>query len=315
VSARPTPDLVVLGDCNPDLVLSDPEIEPAFGQEERLIEHAELTIGGSGAIMACAAARLGLRTALIGLVGEDHFGRFMLDALAQRGVDVSGVVADDRLRTGLTVILARPDDRAILTFPGAIPSMAAERIDSELLHSARHVHVSSYFLQTGLVAGLEPVLRSVRAGGVSTSLDPNWDPSGRWDAGLRALLPQLDLLLPNAAEACRISGTEDPSAAALKLAEQGPLVAVKLGADGAIAADAHGRISEAPAPRGIEPVDTVGAGDAFDAGFIKAYLAGEGTDRALAFACACGALSTLAAGGVDGQPTLADARALAAAAE
>ena len=122
-------DLLVLGDVNPDLVLSDASMEVAFGQAETLVDDAELTIGGSGAIMACAAARLGLRTALAGLVGDDQFGAFMLRAVSERGVDVSGVVVDPGVRTGLTVVLARPGDRAILTFPGAIAAMTAERVD------------------------------------------------------------------------------------------------------------------------------------------------------------------------------------------
>ncbi|MGZ4176178.1 MAG: carbohydrate kinase family protein, partial [Solirubrobacteraceae bacterium] len=126
-------DVLVLGDVNPDLVLSDRSMEVAFGQAETLVDDAELTIGGSGAIMACAAARLGLRTALAGLVGADQFGAFMRDAVVACGVDVSGVVVDAGERTGLTVVLARPGDRAILTFPGAIAAMTADRVAPELL--------------------------------------------------------------------------------------------------------------------------------------------------------------------------------------
>jgi sugar/nucleoside kinase (ribokinase family) len=113
-------DLLVLGDCKPDLVLSGDQVEPAFGQIERLVDAADLTIGGSAGILACGAARLGLRTALVGIVGDDLFGSFMCTALAQRGVDTRGIVVDPGARTGLTVILGRPGDRAILTFPGTI---------------------------------------------------------------------------------------------------------------------------------------------------------------------------------------------------
>ena len=147
-------DLLVLGEVNPDLVLSDASMQVAFGQAETLVDDAELTIGGSGAIMACAAARLGLRTAIAGLVGDDQFGAFMLRAVSERGVDVSGVAVDPGVRTGLTVVLARPGDRAILTFPGAIAAMTAARVDPALVARARHVHVSSFFLQTALAPGL-----------------------------------------------------------------------------------------------------------------------------------------------------------------
>jgi sugar/nucleoside kinase (ribokinase family) len=306
-------DLLVLGDVNPDLVLSDASMEVTFGQAETLVDGAELTIGGSGAIMACAAARLGLRTALVGLVGPDQFGEFMLRAVSERGVDVSGMVVSDEVRTGLTVVLTRPDDRAILTFPGAIAAMTADQVDAGLLARARHVHVSSFFLQTALAPGLADVLRSARAGGATTSVDPNWDPAERWDGGLRGLLPEIDMLLPNAVEACRVAGVDDASTAAGRLAELGPLVAVKLGAEGAVAAPAggSGELVRATAPqRVVDPVDAVGAGDAFDAGLLCALLDGRPLDGALAFACACGTLSMRAAGGTAAQPTLTEASAV-----
>jgi sugar/nucleoside kinase (ribokinase family) len=311
VSAARDLDLLVLGDVNPDLVLSDASLEVSFGQAETLVQDAELTIGGSGAIMACAAARLGLRTALAGLVGPDQFGTFMREAVSARGVDVRGVIVDPDVRTGLTVVLARPGDRAILTFCGAIAAMTAERVDAGLLARARHVHVSSFYLQTGLVAGLPALLRSVRAGGATTSVDPNWDPSGGWDGGLRELLPDIDVLLPNETEACRIAGADDVVSAARALAQAGPTVVVKLGADGALAVPAGGGGDpvRVPAISGIEPVDAVGAGDTFDAGLLAGRLAGKPLTDAVALACACGALSLRAAGGTARQPTLEEARA------
>jgi sugar/nucleoside kinase (ribokinase family) len=303
-------DLLVLGDCNPDLVLSGPDLQPAFGQAERLVHDAELTIGGSAAIMACGAARLGLLTAVVAVVGDDLFGRFMIDALDARGVDTSAIVVDPRVRTGLTVILARAQDRAILTFPGAIAALRADGVDPALVARTRHLHVASFFLQTGLAPGLGGLLASARRAGVSTSLDPNWDPAERWDGGLHGLLSHVDVLLPNAAEAAALTGCADPEAAAGALAARGPLVVVKLGADGALAARA-GQATIAVAAASIgEPVDAVGAGDSFDAGLLAAWLGGETVADAVALGCACGALSTRAAGGTDAQPTLEQARAL-----
>jgi sugar/nucleoside kinase (ribokinase family) len=300
-------DLLVLGDCNPDLILRGDAVELAFGQAERLVDSADLTIGGSGAITACGAARLGLRTAIAGVLGDDEFGRFMVQALRERGVQTAGLVVDTRARTGLSVILSRDQDRAILTFPGAIAALEPGAIDPALLVRARHVHISSYFLQAALAPGLGPVLGEVRSRGGTTSVDPNWDPSERWDGGLRELLADVDVLLPNAVEAVRIAGGGDPFQAAQRLAALGPLVAVKLGADGALAARAGTDPVSVRAPVVGAALDAVGAGDSFDAGVLAALLDGQPVEQALALGCACGALSTRAVGGTAAQPTLAEA--------
>ncbi|HEY8117485.1 MAG TPA: carbohydrate kinase family protein [Actinomycetota bacterium] len=294
-------DLLVLGDANPDLVLTG-DVEPAFGQEERLVDAARLTVGGSGAIVAAGAARLGLRVGFCGVVGDDAFGRFMLDELERRGVDVGGLVVDSARPTGVTVVLARPNDRAILTHAGTIADLRTELIDPARLELARHVHVSSYFLQRSLAPELPAVFGRVRAAGATTSVDPNWDPSGRWDGGLRDLLGQVDVFFPNATEATRIAGIDELDDAVLALAECAGVVVAKAGAAGALAA--HGeRLVRAAAPA-IETLDATGAGDAFDAGYLASMLAGDPLERSLAIANACGALSTRALGGVDAQPTM-----------
>ena len=300
-------DLVVLGDCNPDLVLTGDEVEPSFGQVERLVDAADLMIGGSGGIFACGAARLGLRTAFIGMVGDDVFGRFMCDALSERGVDVRGIVVDPSLRTGVTVILSRPGDRAILTFPGTMAALDAADVDTKLLTAARHVHVASYFLQTSLAASIPSLFQRAHDAGATTSVDPNWDPHERWDSGIRELLGSVDLFLPNAEEAIRIGGVQDVRKAAMALAADGPLTAVKLGSAGALAVDNNGQIVQVRALAGVEPVDAVGAGDSFDAGILTGLLSGLTIERALSLGCACGALSTQAIGGTSAQPTLAQA--------
>ena len=294
-------DLLVLGDANPDLVLTG-DVDPAFGQAERLVDEAHLTVGGSGAIVATGAARLGLRVGFCGVVGDDPFGRFLRDELDRQGVDIGGLLLDAARPTGVTVVLARPTDRAILTHAGTIADLRTDLIDPARLERARHVHVSSYFLQQSLAPELPALFERVRAGGATTSVDPNWDPSGRWDGGLRDLLGHIDVFLPNATEATRIAGIDELDDAVLALAERAGVVVAKAGAGGALAAHAE-RLVRAAAPA-IEALDTTGAGDAFDAGYLTSMLAGDPLERSLAIANACGALSTRALGGVDGQPTM-----------
>jgi sugar/nucleoside kinase (ribokinase family) len=300
-----TIDLLVLGDVNPDLVLHGGDVTPAFGQAERLVDEARLTVGGSGAILACGAARLGLRVAIVGVVGDDLFGAFMRERLVERGVDVSGLVVDPELPTGLTVVLSGDTDRAILTSLGTISALRAQMIDRKVLASARHVHVSSFFLQRGLVPDLPELFAEVHASGATTSLDPNWDPSEGWDGGLGDLLASVDVLMPNEMEATRLAHTSDLEIAIAVLRQHVTTVVVKAGDRGAVAVGSGGRAT-APALR-VAAVDTTGAGDSFDAGFLAATLGGESLERCLAIANACGALSTRATGGVDAQPTMQEA--------
>ena len=146
-------DILVLGDANPDLVLSGGDVVPAFGQAERLVDEARLVIGGSGAIFACGAAKLGLRVAFAGVVGDDMFGRFMCDQLQAHGIDTSAVAVLPERSTGVTVVLSGRDDRAMLTFAGTIGDLRRSVIGADVLSRTRHIHVSSYFLQRALAAG------------------------------------------------------------------------------------------------------------------------------------------------------------------
>lgn len=299
-------DILVLGDVNPDLVLSGETVEPAFGQAERLVDEARLVIGGSGAIFACGAARLGLRVALAGVVGDDTFGRFMCAELQERGVDTSGIVVIPGRSTGVTVVLSGREDRAMLTFAGTIKDLRRSLLDEDLLGRTRHVHVSSYFLQDALTPELPELLREARAGEATTSVDPNWDPSGLWDSGLLALLPEVDVFLPNEMEAlslARISVRED-AMARLRSSGAGTVV-VKTAGEGAVGAQASESLSVPALPTHV--VDSTGAGDSFDAGFLAGFLGGEPLRRCLEIGNACGALSTLGIGGTSTQPTMVEA--------
>ncbi len=298
-------DLLIVGDANPDVVLHGAPKELAYGQAEQLVAGGALTVGGSAGIMACAAARLGLRTAFVSVTGDDAAGRFMREELVLRGVDVSGVSVRADLATGITVALARDDDRAIVTFPGGMDQLTADMIDGDLVHAARHVHVSSFYLQPRLAPGLRGLFEAAHTAGASTSLDLNWDPAEQWDGGLADVLPTVDVLFANAAEAAAVSGAADPAVAATVLAARGPLPVIKLGAAGALTHDGH-RLVRVSAPA-MTVVDTVGAGDTFDAGFLCGRLLGWEVSRSLALGVACGSLSVRGAGGVGAQPTLEEA--------
>ena len=305
-------DLLVIGEINADVVVSDPDPVPVFGQAERVVASIRLVPGSSSVITAAGAARLGLRVAMVGVVGDDALGRFMLEAMADLGIDVSACRVATARPTGASVILGSASDRAILTATGTIADVRAADVPPSLLARARHVHVGSYFLQPGLAAEVPVLFRAAHAAGATTSIDPNWDPSGSWDSGFMAAAAEADLLLPNAAEARALGGADDVEAAAMLLASAAGsvprTVVVKLGAEGALGIAAGGapvRVAALP----VVPLDTTGAGDSFDAGFIAGWLEGSTLEAALRLAVACGSLSTRAAGGTAGQPTRLEAAA------
>ncbi|MFB1048433.1 carbohydrate kinase family protein [Streptomyces chrestomyceticus] len=326
-------DLLVIGDANPDVVVGPVPPTLEYGQRERLVATASLLMGGSAAITACGAARLGLRVAFAGRVGDDAAGAFVRTALAERGVDVTALATDPERPTPLTTVLTRGDDRAILTAPGCLTATGAQDVPDRLLADCRHVHAGSFFLMPRLARSLGDLFARARGHGAATSLDTNDDPSQRWDPELLGpVLKSTDVLLPNAAEARALAATLapaspapgspegdgpecDPSAAAATtaaaaaLARLGPLVVVKDGAAGALAHDGATLTRTAAVP--TDPVDSVGAGDSFDAGFVAAVLHGLDLPAALSFAAACGALSTRAHGGTAAQPTWDEARAAA----
>jgi len=297
-------DLVVVGEINPDLILRG-NVTPAFGQVEQLIEDAALTIGSSSAIFACGAARLGLRVAFVGKIGDDVFGTFMRQRLAERGVEVGGIVVDPAIRTGLSVILSRGADRAILTYSGSIAALPYTEIDLRLLDQARHLHLGAYFMLDTLRPDIPKLFAEAHNRGLTISLDTNYDPTERWDGGLHESLHYVDLLLPNETELCAIAGVQDTDTALERMAQSVPTIAVKLGGKGGTAFQ-NGQITRANALP-IEVIDTTGAGDSFDAGFVYGYLRGWDVARTLRLACVCGSLSTRAAGGTAAQPTLAEA--------
>jgi sugar/nucleoside kinase (ribokinase family) len=306
-------DILVAGEINPDLILSG-DVVPSFGQVEKLVDSASLTIGSSSAIFACGAAQLGLKMVFVGVCGNDVFGRFMLDEMQRLGVNVSNVVVLPDRQTGLSVILNQSStprtglnpasERAILTHAGLISSLKAKDVTEDLLRQARHLHVGSYYLQTALQPGLPGLFARARSLGLTTSLDPNWDPSGKWHP-LDELLRAVDVFLPNENEALALTSAVSVEAAFNVLRQKCKIVALKLGAQGALACRGE-ETAHVPALK-LQVVDTIGAGDTFDAGFLYGYLNGWRLEKTLSLAAISGSLSTRSTGGTSAQPTLEEA--------
>jgi sugar/nucleoside kinase (ribokinase family) len=300
--------LYVIGDANPDLIIRGDDVTPRFGQAERLVDNADLVVGGSAAIVACAAARLGVATHLVSVIGDDPYGRFITDELRERGVKTELVRVEAAAATGLSVILSNPDDRAILTHLGATSLVTAALLDPQTVPSGAHVHAASFFLMPGLAAGLAGLFAAVRARGCTTSLDTNWDPAERWD-GVREVLEHTDVLLPNVAELLAITRRTELEDAARTVTDIGCTVAAKAGGDGGYVWTPAGEHHHIPAPT-IDVIDTTGAGDSFDAGYLSSVMRGDSPEEALSVAVAAGSLATRSAGGTSSQGTPAEIETL-----
>jgi sugar/nucleoside kinase (ribokinase family) len=300
--------ILVAGELNVDLVFRDCQSYPMPGHEV-LAEDARLVPGSSSMICAMGLARLGDPVAFVGKVGADGWGGFCVSALQDAGIDASAVRRDARLRTGITASFSTHSDRALVTFPGAIGTLRADDVGDELLEAADHLHVSSYYLQSALRPGLGSLFARARALGLSTSLDPGCDPAQRWGDEWRGLLAEVDLFLPNDMELAGISGHGSIRDGLRAMDNGSTRIVVKRGRDGCATLDPGGNLLESPA-FALDPVDSTGAGDSFDAGFLHAWLAGRPLLEAMRWGNACGALSTRGVGGTAQQADVDEVEAL-----
>jgi len=296
-SAARKMDVCVVGELNPDLILYGLPENPK-PDHEYLVDGFRLTLGSSSAIFAHNLSVLGTRVGMVSKVGADALGKMALDWLASANVDLSCVVTSSgKLATGLSVILAHPAHRFILTYPGTIFDLSYEDLHLDYIFSARHLHLSSYYLNRALRPRMAELFREAKNHGLTTSLDTNDDPEGKWTADLFDVLPFVDIFFPNEREAKHIAHTDDLKQALDALAKLCGTVVVKLGSRGAVARKGQ---KEWNGPIiSVAPQDTVGAGDSFDAGYIYRFLEGASPEQCLQLANAAGAYSTTRQGGTE----------------
>ena len=301
-------DVLAVGDLNCDLVLTDVS-RPPMVNTEVLAETYRFTLGGSTGIFAAVLGSLGAQVGFVGLTGQDRHGGFLRRALASHHVDLGGLLSDPHIQTGLTISLMCQGDRALVTVLGSIACLREQDIPWDYVGQARHLHVGQYYLQTGLRLAMPKVFAEARRMGLTTSLDVGWDPVEEWDwPSVATLLPLIDVFLLNETEALHLTGRQDTESALADLVAAGANTAtIKLGVRGAIVGCGMKRVYGAPFP--VNAIDTTGAGDSFDAGFVHRWLAGDNLQSCLAFANACGALAVSRIGGADGACTETDVRA------
>jgi len=293
----------VIGDLNVDIIVTGTPQLPILGHEIPC-KDIRTVMGGSAAIFASRLGQLGARVDILGVVGNDENGKIVLKNLASSNVGIEKVKIADTIKTGITLSLSYPKNKAQITFMGSIGALSPSDINPQIFEGYDHLHMSSIYLQRNLLASLPKTFSEAKQCGVSTSLDTNPDPLNKYDY-IDNLLRHVDIFLPNDKEAMDITKSTTVDDALEKLSSKVPVVVIKCGEDGA-----KGRHKSRTArvnPIKIKPVDTTGAGDSFDAGFIYYFLhKKKDFEISMRFANALGALSCLYIGGAEERITETD---------
>lgn len=255
-----------IGDINVDVMMGGLECFPIPDREISCASF-DVALGSSAVIAACTYAALGGQVAFLGLAGRDDYGDFMLKGMKEFGIDVSPVVRTDIVKTGVTVNLIHGGQRTQVTYGGTIPELDGAPINQDTFARFGHVHFAGPYLQTKLRPHITRLLKIARECGLTTSLDPQWDATEKWEF-IDQWLPLLDYFFPNADEARSITRCATAEEACRNLSGRTSRVIVKTGKDGAMLMDSGNLLTVRP-PQ-IKIVDTTGAGDALDSGFLYA---------------------------------------------
>ena len=296
--------VAVIGELNLDLIVTGSPGLPEPGIE-KIVEGMELTLGSSSAILVAQLARLGDDVLFISKVGGDDFGRRALEFLRAKGVPTDAIAVEASLRSGLTISIAVDGERAMLTQLGSIQELRWRDVNFDLLRGRRHLHISSFYLQRNLRPDIGRIFERTHAMGLSTSLDTGWPSDEEINGDLAAVWPHTDVFLPNEVEAMQLTGCGTVEEALDVLSARVPTVVIKLGPEGAIARQGGRTVRRAAFV--VDVVETTGAGDSFNGGFLHAYLDSADLADCVDLGLACGSLSIRAVGGTTSQPTLEEA--------
>ena len=288
-------DILAIGELNVDLILNRIDGQPEVGKE-KFAEDMILTLGSSTAIFAANAAALGAKVGFVGMIGHDSFGDLIRESLRAKGVDTSMLIESDTLSSGATIILNYGEDRAMVTYQGAMAIMSFADIDKSVFEQTRHIHISSIFLQPALNADLEKVLAYARSRGVTTSLDAQWDPAEKWEFDYARILPLVSVFLPNEKELMLLTSSATVDEAIEKIKPYVNTAVIKMGNKGSLLVCKEGEAVFLPSFLNREVVDAIGAGDSFNAGCISRFVKGEPLSECQRFGNLMGAINTTAAG-------------------
>jgi sugar/nucleoside kinase (ribokinase family) len=297
---RTPPGVLCCGNIVYDTLVK-PVNELHWGRGTTFVESIEYHAGGNGANTSRALAILGIPVRLLGAVGSDEAGRFLLRALQDSGADTTRVTEVSAPTAATVALVNSAGDRKFFHRPGSSCEAFPEPIDftPELCDRMSHFHLASFFVLPRLRARGPEMLIRAREAGLTTSFDTNWDPQEGWMATLQPCLPHIDILFMNEDEAHMMTGCSDHTAAANTVMAKGLRTAVmKLSGRGCAIYDNEREI--VCAAFDVEAKDTTGAGDCFVAGFLAARQRGASLAEAGQFANAVAAMSVQTIGAVEG---------------
>lgn len=289
-------DVIALGELNVDLILNQIEGEPEIGKE-KFAKQMTLTLGSSTAIFAANAAALGTKVAFCGMIGNDSFGQLVESSLEAKKVDTRLLIHTDKFATGATICMSYGEDRANLTYPGAMEEMSLDDIDPAIFKETKHVHISSIFMQSGVRKDLKKILELCKENGVTTSLDTQWDPAETWQLDYKEVLPLIDVFLPNEKELKYLTHSETLDEAIEKIMPYINAAVIKQGSKGSLLLKKDGTCTHVKPFLNKNVVDAIGAGDSFNSGFISKFVEGAPLEECQRYGNMTGAVNTTAAGG------------------
>lgn len=293
-------DLYVYGDVNIDIVIPGVEKFPKPGQEDE-VPVMETFVGGGGALLALGMGKLGLHPVFQGEVGDDCYGAFIRKIFRENNIDDSLLRTSKTQKTGISLSFTNEKDRSFLTYRGTNESINIDTVDVEKVNDASHIHVTGYAGSTNHDSYLRFLRRIQEETQATVSFDVGWDSTGEWKREIYQLFPYIDVLFMNETEARHYGRKHNAKEAALDFAAYCGLAVIKLGKQGSIAV--KGKDIYEAAAYTVEAIDTTGAGDSFNAGFLYGFLKGKSPEDSLRCGNGCGALSVTALGGNTGFPT------------
>lgn len=290
-------DIAAIGELNVDVILNQIDGFPEMGKE-KFAGDMLLTLGSSTAIFAANASSLGSKVCFVGMIGKDSFGTLVKESLDAKKVGTEYLIENPKSATGATIVMSYDEDRANLTYQGAMDLMGYDDINPEVFDNCRHIHLSSLFMQSALLRDVEKVLSAATAKGVTVSLDTQWDPAEKWALDYKKVLPHITIFLPNEKELQALTHTSSlEEAIEAVLPYLGCAMVVKMGSKGSLLVRKDGSRNFLASFLNRNVVDAIGAGDSFNSGFVSAFVKGLPLEKCQEVGNMTGALNTTAAGG------------------